>query len=145
MMKSVASWNNLAINPFWYFVVTFKSMRRLWKNTTRIRFAMKYSLISMRQFHIFFNWAKNWHQIVCWFSWIFLNSPVFAWYVHKIVLKIKTKQFDEHIMQKLGNSGKFSKINKQSDVKFWLKWREHGAVSYLLSCTKFHCAMIELD
>jgi hypothetical protein len=47
MMKSVASWNNLTLNPCWYFV-TFKRMRRLWKNTTRIRLAMKYSLISMQ-------------------------------------------------------------------------------------------------
>ena len=80
---------------------------------------------------------------------LFVDLAEFSWipqFSHdKIVLQIKTKQFDEHIMQKLGNSGKFSKINKQSDVKFWLKWREHGAVSYLLSCTKFHCAMIELD
>ena len=37
-------------------------------------------------------------------------------------------------MQKLKNSGKFSKIN-QSDVKFWLDWRNYGAVSYWLSCT----------
>ena len=29
--------------------------------------------------------------------------------------------------------GKFSQINKQSDVKFWLNWRKYGAVSYWLS------------
>ena len=41
MMKNVASWNNLALNPFWYFVI-FKRKRRLCKNTTRSRFAMKF-------------------------------------------------------------------------------------------------------
>ena len=33
---------------------------------------------------------------------------VLAWPDHKIVLQIKTKQFYDHIMLKLGNSGKFS-------------------------------------
>ena len=26
----------------------------------------KYRLMNMRQLHILFNWAKTWHQIVCW-------------------------------------------------------------------------------
>ena len=67
-----------------------------------------YSLINRRQLHIFFTQAKIWHQIVCWFSWISLNSPVFAWCDHKIVLFWSAEQFYDHIMQKLGNSGKFS-------------------------------------
>ena len=42
-------------------------------------------------------------RIVCWFSWISLFLPVLAWCDHKIVLKIKTKQFYYHIMQELVN------------------------------------------
>ena len=38
-------------------------------------------------------------------------------------------------MQKLVKTGKYTEINKQSDVKFWLNWIEYGAVSYSLSCT----------
>ena len=60
--------------------------------------------------------------------------PVFAWCDHKIVLQIKTKQFYDHIMQKLVKTGKNTEINKQSDVKFWLNWIEYGAVYYSLSC-----------
>ena len=37
-------------------------------------------------------------------------------------------------MQKLVKTGKFSKINKQLDVKFWVNRIKFGAVSYLLSC-----------
>ena len=38
-----------------------------------------YSLINMRQLQILFNEAKTWHHIVCWFLWIYLFLPVFAW------------------------------------------------------------------
>ena len=61
--------------------------------------------------------------------------PVFAWCNHNIVLQIKTKQFYDHIMQKLVKTGKYTEINKQSYIKFWLNWIEFGAVSYLLGCT----------
>jgi hypothetical protein len=37
-----------------------------------------------------------------------------------IKLQIKTKQFYEHIMQKLVKTGKYTEISKQSHVKFWL-------------------------
>ena len=47
--------------------------------------------------------------------------PVFTSCAHKIDLQIKTKQFCDHIMQKLVKTGKYTEINKQSDVKFWLK------------------------
>ena len=36
----------------------------------------------------------------------------------------------------LVKTGKYTKINKHSDVKFWLNWMNYGAVSYSLSCTK---------
>ena len=72
----------------------------------------------MRQFHIFFNQAKNWHKIVCWFLRFYLLLPVFAWCDHDIDLQIKTNQFYDHIMQKLVKKGKNTEINKQSDVKF---------------------------
>ena len=62
--------------------------------------------------------------------------PVFVWCDHKIVLQIKTKQFYDNIMQKPVKSGKYTEINKQSNVKFWLNWINYGAVSYSLSCTK---------
>ena len=39
-------------------------------------------------------------------------------------------------MQKLVKTGKYTEINKQSDVKFWLNWRKYGAVSYWLSCMR---------
>ena len=46
--------------------------------------------------------------------------PVFAYCDHNIVLQIKTKQFYDHIMQKLVQTGKYTEINKQFNVKFWL-------------------------
>ena len=75
----------------------------------------------MRHFHIFFNRGKNWHQIVCSFLcfYQFLHDVII---ILNIVLQIKTKQFYDHILQKLVKTGKNTKINKQSDVKFWLKW-----------------------
>ena len=47
------------------------------------------------------------------------------------------EQFYDHILQKLVKTGKNTEINKQSDVKFWLNWIKHGAVSYSLSCTHY--------
>ena len=44
------------------------------------------------------------------------------------------KQFYEHSMQKLAKTGKYTKINKQSHVKFWLNWRKYKTVSYSFSC-----------
>ena len=67
---------------------------------------------------------------------IFQFLPVLAWCDHKIILQIKTKQINDHIMQELVKTGKFSYIKKQSDVKFWLNWIKFGAVSYLSSCNK---------
>ena len=52
-----------------------------------------------------------------------LTLPVFAWCYHNIVLQIKTKQFSDHIMQKLVKTQKST--NKQSDVKFWLNWNKN--------------------
>ena len=60
---------------------------------------------------------------------------VFAWSDHKIVLFWSAEQFYEHIMQKPAKTGKYTEINKQSDVKFWLNWIRYEAVSYALSCT----------
>ena len=40
-------------------------------------------------------------------------------------------------MQKLVKTGKYTEINKQSNVKFWLNWIKFEAVSYLLSCTVY--------
>ena len=37
-------------------------------------------------------------------------------------------------MQKLVRTGKYTEINKQSDVKFWLNWIKYGSVSYSFSC-----------
>ena len=48
--------------------------------------------------------------------------PVFAWCDHKIVFFWSAEQFYEHIMQELEKTGKYTDINKQSDVKFWLNW-----------------------
>ena len=36
------------------------------------------------------------------------------------------------------NSGKNTKVNKQSLAMFWLNWRKYGFVSYSLSCTNKH-------
>ena len=38
-------------------------------------------------------------------------------------------------MQELVRTGKYTEINKQSNVKFWLNWIKLGAVSYSSSCT----------
>ena len=59
---------------------------------------------------------------------------VFASCAHKIVQQIKTKQLYDHIMQKMVKTGKYTEINKQSDVKIWLNRIKFGAVSCLLSC-----------
>ena len=56
--------------------------------------------MNIRQFHIFFNRAKNWHRIVCWFLCFYLFLPVFAWCDHKIVLFWSAEQYYDHIMQK---------------------------------------------
>ena len=56
--------------------------------------------------------------------------PVFAWCDHKIVLFWSAEQFYDDVIQKLVKT----KINKQSDVMFWLNWIKYGAVSYSLSC-----------
>ena len=95
-----------------------------------------YSLINMRQLQICFNQPKTWHQIVCWFNWIYLYLPVLAWCDHKIVLQMKTKQFYDHIMQKLVKTGKTTEINKQTNFMFSLNWIKSGNVSYLLSRLK---------
>ena len=94
----------------------------------------RYSLINMRQLEILFYQAETWHRIVCWFSWISLFLPVLGWCDHKVVLFWYAEQFYDHIIQELVETGKFSQINKQSNVKFWLNWIKFGAVSYLLSC-----------
>jgi hypothetical protein len=60
----------------------------------------------------------------------FCVLPVFAWCAHKIVLFWSAEQFYEHIMQKQVKPGKYTEINKQSDVKFWLNWMKYKAVSY---------------
>ena len=65
----------------------------------------------------------------------YLFLPAFAWCDHKIVLQIKKKQFYDHIMQKLVKTGKYTEINKQSNVKFWLNGKKYGIISYSLSCT----------
>ena len=82
------------------------------------------------------------------FCVIYLFLPVFAWCAHKIVLLWSAEQFYEHIMQKPVKPGKYTEINKQSDVKFWLNCIKFGAVLYLLSCKiawewKFQCNFIK--
>ena len=84
----------------------------------------------MRQFHIFFNQAMNWHRIVCWFLCFYMFLPVFAWYDHNIVLQIRSKQNNFMITS--------CRIKKQSDLKFWLNWRKYETVSYSFSCRYFN-------
>ena len=110
--------------------------RRPTKNNFLVKMKVfVYSLINMRQLQILIKSAKIWHRIVCWFSWIYLFLPVLAWCAHKIVLFWSAEQFYEHIMQKLVKTGKYTEINKQSHVKFWLNWRKYRTVSYSFSCT----------
>ena len=59
--------------------------------------------------------------------WISVFLPA-----HKIVLF--DQQFYEHITQKLVKTGKYTEINKQFYVKFWLNWRKSRTVSYSFSC-----------
>ena len=42
--------------------------------------------------------------------------------------------FFQLLKQKLVKTSKYTGINKQSDVKFWLDCIKYGAVSYSLSC-----------
>ena len=98
----------------------FVRMSKISESQVNFFSMLLYSLINRRRLHIFFTQAKTWHWIVCWFSWISLNSPVFAWCDHKIVLFWSAEQFYDF------------------DVKFWLNWRKYGAVSYWLSCTCFY-------
>ena len=71
---------------------------------------------------------------------VFTRLYQFLHDVHiKLFCRLK-KHFYEHIMQELVKMGKYTEINKQSNVKFWLNWIKLGAVSYLLSCT--YCIFI---
>ena len=81
----------------------------------------RYSLTNRRQLHILYTQAKTWHLIVCWFSWISLNSPIFAWCDHKIVLFWSAEPFFDHIMQKVRNSGKIQ-LNQQTIQCTVVKW-----------------------
>ena len=72
---------------------------------------------------------------------LFVDFAEFPWipqFLHDVIIKLfcRSKQNNFMIIScKNGyKTGKFSKINKQSDVKFWLNWIEFGAVSYVLSC-----------
>ena len=47
--------------------------------------------------------------------------------------RLKKKQFYEHIMQKLVETGKYTEINKQFHVKFWPNWRKYRTLSYSFS------------
>ena len=66
----------------------------------------------------------------CLLIFVFLPMflPVFAWCDLKIVLFWSAEQFHGHIMQKLVKTGKYTEINKQSYVKFWLDWRKYGTL-----------------
>ena len=44
------------------------------------------------------------------------------------------EQFYELVMQKPVKTGKYTEINKQPQVKFWLNWIKYGTLSYLSSC-----------
>ena len=70
-------------------------------------------IFSAWQLQILFNYAKTGYWVVCWFSWISLFLPVLARADHKIVLRIKTKQFYDHIMQKLVKTCKNTRPKKQ--------------------------------
>ena len=91
----------------------------------------------MRHFQILFNKPKTWNGIFGWFSWIyfFFTSSCMMWSLNCFVQS--AEQFYDHTMQELVKTGKFSYINQQSDVKFWVNWIKCGAVSYLSSCTRF--------
>ena len=70
---------------------------------------------------------------------ILLNFPVFTKLLHDLIIKLFCFDLQNHFMirscKNCVKTGKFSQINKQSNVKFWLIWLKFGAVSYLLSCT----------
>ena len=62
----------------WFIISSTKSKRdNLVKNEKKMSDGM---YISIRQLNIFFDEAKTWHWIACWFCWISLNSPVFSQY-----------------------------------------------------------------
>ena len=70
----------------------------------------------MRQFHILFNSAKL-------DIGLFVDFCVFTCFyhfLHDVIIKsfcVDAEQFYDHIMQKLVKTGKYTEINKQSDVK----------------------------
>ena len=80
----------------------------------------------MRQFHIFFNLIQ---KLDIGLLEDFCVFTCFYQVLHDVIIKlfgilqIKTNQFYYHIMQKLVKTGKYTEINKQSYVKFWLDWR----------------------
>ena len=72
---------------------------------------------------------------------LFVDFCVFTciyWFLHDVLIKLvcRSKQFYEYIMQKLVKTGKYTEINKQSHVKFWLNWRKYRSVTYSFSFTK---------
>ena len=70
----------------------------------------------------------------------------FLHHVHTIVLLWSAEQFYEHIMQELVKTGKYTEINKQSDVKLWLNWIKFWDIAYLaVNCSKFTSGVIRFQ
>ena len=61
----------------------------------------------------------------CWFI-------CFNQFLHNMLIK-SAEQFYEHIMQKPVKTGKYTEINKQSLVKFWLNWKKNIELSHMHS------------
>ena len=53
--------------------------------------------------------------------------------------------FESTSYKKPVKTGKYTEINKQSQVKFWLNGIKYGAVSYSLSCTTNKINLTELE
>ena len=102
----------------------------------------------MRQIHIFYNQAINWHDIVPDF-WRFTQiCKKFAAVACKIVFVIVSEQFYYRSNNKnnfarkcckfLANLCKSSEILEHCHVQWWIKYRNNRSVSWRLSCTSFY-------
>ena len=95
-----------------------------------------YSLMNMRQFHILFNKLK----LVIGLFVDFCLFTCFYRFLQDVLTKLFGRSKQNNFMRTSFKSwwngvSKYTKINKQSHVKFWLNWRKYRTISYSFRCT----------
>ena len=97
-----------------------------------------YSLICIRQNYNFDMLAAIWLEIVSWFLTISQD-------LRNMITKLFSFWFSYHcriLWSQQTRTGKKPEINKKCHVKWWLKYRNNGSVSWRLSCIYFGSEML---